>query len=59
MYEFASPLGAKSSLEEISLVPAGSGAYEISVDGRLVYSKLATGRHISDEDAVELVRKAL
>lgn len=30
---------------EISLVPASGGLYEVEVDGALVYSKKATGRH--------------
>jgi len=32
--------------------------YEISVDGKLVYSKLQTGKHISDADAIRLIRGA-
>ena len=33
--------------------------YEIYVDGEQVYSKLATGKHIADGDAIALVRNAL
>ncbi len=56
MNEFRGPIGSASDLEEIVLVPAGKGMYEISVDGRLVYSKVATGNHISDADAIKLIR---
>ena len=56
VYAFPTPSG--TAVEEITLVPAGKGSYEISVDGKLVYSKLATGKHIADEDAIELVRRA-
>jgi len=45
-------------VEEIVLVPSGGGCYEISVDGQNVYSKLKTGQHISDADAVNLIRAA-
>lgn len=44
-------------IEEIVLIPSGGGCYEISVDGRLVFSKRATGRHIDDRDAVALIEK--
>jgi selT/selW/selH-like putative selenoprotein len=56
---FRSPIGSKSHIDEIALVPAGGGCYEISVDGRPVYSKLQSGRHITDADAIELIRKAI
>lgn len=56
IYAFPAPSG--TAVEEIVLVPSGKGSYEISVDEQLVYSKLATGKHISDGDVVELVRKA-
>jgi selT/selW/selH-like putative selenoprotein len=53
--EYRPPIGTPHPIEELTLVPAGKGAYEISVDGRLVYSKLQTGKHISDAEAIKLV----
>ena len=32
-------------IEEIELIPSDSGAYEIRVNGVLIYSKLETGQH--------------
>jgi selenoprotein W-related protein len=32
-------------VEEWTLVPASGGLFEVEVDGELVYSKKATGRH--------------
>ena len=48
-----------SSLEEVVLIPSSGGRYEIRVDGKLVYSKKETGRHISDRDAIGLIEKAV
>lgn len=48
-----------SRLEEVVLIPSSGGRYEISVDGKLVYSKKETGRHIADRDATELIKKTL
>jgi predicted Rdx family selenoprotein len=53
---FRGPVGAKSALREIVLIPSGNGRYEIEVDGELVYSKAATGRHIDPEDVIRLIR---
>ncbi len=35
---------------EVELVPGVGGVFEITVDGRLAYSKKATGRFPTDED---------
>ena len=35
---------------EVELVPAGGGVFEITVDGRLAFSKKATGRFPTDEE---------
>lgn len=32
-------------IEEIELIPSDGGAYEIRVNGVLIYSKLETGQH--------------
>lgn len=42
-------------LGEIALVPSSGGRFEVSVDGELVYSKLATGRFPSEEELLDLV----
>lgn len=51
-------MGTPHPVEEIALVPASKGMYEISVDGKLIYSKLKTGEHISDADAIRLIGAA-
>ncbi len=51
------PVGTPQTVREISLIPSSGGRYEIFVDDKLVYSKLASGSHIDTADAVELVRR--
>jgi selenoprotein W-related protein len=41
----------KNKLGEVALVPSEGGAFEVSVNGTLVYSKLQTGR-FPDERAL-------
>jgi len=40
---------------EVELIGSGGGAFEVVVDGRLVYSKLATGRHCTHEEILETI----
>jgi len=42
-------------ISEITLVPSDGGKFEVSVDGKLVYSKLQTGRHVNPGEAEKLV----
>jgi selT/selW/selH-like putative selenoprotein len=39
---------------EVELVPGVGGVFEITVDGRLLYSKKQTGRFPTDEEIVAL-----
>ena len=34
----------------IDLIRSGGGVFEIELDGRLIYSKKATGRHCTPEE---------
>jgi selenoprotein W-related protein len=42
-------------ITEIGLVPSSGGAFEVEVDGRLVYSKKATGKHAEYSEVVDAV----
>jgi selenoprotein W-related protein len=44
-------------IESISLVPSDGGTFEVSVNGRLVFSKLQTGRHAAAGEVAGLVSK--
>jgi len=40
----------------VKLVPSAGGKFEVMVNGKLVYSKLQTGRHPVDGEVTKLVR---
>ncbi len=44
-------------MEGITLIPSDGGRFEVSVNGRLIYSKLATQRHAQPGEVVGLVNK--
>jgi len=35
----------EAEIKEITLIPSAGGKFEVVVNGSLVYSKMATGRH--------------
>lgn len=43
-------------IQSIGLIPSDGGRFEITVDGSLIYSKLATGRHANPGEIAGLVR---
>ena len=44
-------------IEEIELIESSGGAYEIRVNGTLIYSKLETGRHADPPEILDLFEK--
>jgi len=46
-------------IASIHLEPSDGGRFEVSLDDKLVYSKLETGRHAEPGEVLELVRKSL
>ncbi|MEY4221983.1 MAG: Rdx family [Chloroflexota bacterium] len=49
----------EAQLEAVRLLPAVGGVYEVSLDGRLVFSKLAKGRHAEPGEVMGLLRDKL
>jgi len=49
----------ETEIYSITLVPSGSGAYEVTVNDKLIYSKLETFRHAEPGEVAGLVRKIL
>ena len=49
----------EAQLEAVRLLPTTGGVYEVTLDGGLVYSKLATGRHAEAGEVLELLRGKL
>ena len=46
-------------IETFTLVPSDGGKFEITVNDRLIYSKLKTGRHVEEGEVVELINNYL
>lgn len=44
-------------IEEIKIVPSDGGKFEVTVNGQLLYSKLATHRHAEPGEVLGLVRR--
>ena len=41
-------------INDMKLIPSGGGRFELVVDGDLVYSKKATGRHANDGEVLQI-----
>lgn len=48
----------KRDMKRLILVPSDKGRFEISVNGKLVYSKLETGRFPEESEAMAAIDKA-
>jgi selenoprotein W-related protein len=51
--------GYEPEIAAITLVPSDGGRFEVTVDEKLVYSKLQTGRHAEPGEVMKLVKKSL
>jgi len=47
----------EDKIESVKLVPSDGGKFEVTVNGKLVYSKLQTGRHPEEGEMAKLVRR--
>lgn len=47
----------KQKIATLTLVPSSGGCFELSVNGKLVYSKLATGAFPDEAQMVQLIGK--
>lgn len=43
-------------ISDLKIIPSGGGAFEVVVDGNLVYSKKATGRHADPDEILATLR---
>jgi len=46
-------------IEQLTLIPAEGGKFEVEVNGHLIYSKLSTGRHAQPGEVARLVNQHL
>ena len=49
----------EEQISSFTLIPSSGGAFEITVDGGLIYSKKATGRHAEVEEVKEALRQRM
>jgi selenoprotein W-related protein len=49
----------KQKVKDLKLVPAGGGAFEVTINGELVYSKLKTGQFPDEQSIVDAVQSRL
>lgn len=52
-------IGQKHPIETITLIPSDNGRFEVTIDGELLYSKAATGKHTTNDYVTERVRARL
>jgi selenoprotein W-related protein len=46
-------------IEAVTLIPSDGGRFEVTVNGKLCYSKLQTGRHAEPGEILGLIAKSL
>ncbi len=49
----------RNKIARLTLVPSSGGRFEVTIDGELVYSKKATGKHPPVELIIEEITKRL
>jgi selenoprotein W-related protein len=49
----------KQKVSNLTLVPSGGGAFELSANGELLYSKLKTGEFPDEQAIIDLLGKRL
>lgn len=49
----------EADIESITLIPSDGGRFEVTVNDRLIYSKLQTGRHVNEGELISLIQKFL
>ncbi|NBQ23372.1 MAG: SelT/SelW/SelH family protein [Verrucomicrobia bacterium] len=50
-------LKLKKDVASLTLIPAGGGVFEVTVNDQLVYSKVATGEFPDPDQVVQAVRQ--
>lgn len=49
----------KTAIQRMTLIPSKGGCFEITVGGKLLYSKLATGEFPAEEKMIAAIGEAL
>ncbi len=59
MTEIMSDESLERQVEDFTLVPSDGGKFEFSANGKLLYSKLQTGRHVEEGELKEIVARII
>ena len=59
MTEILSDENLERQVEDFSLVPSDGGKFEFSANGKLLYSKLQTGRHVDEGELKKILKDHL
>ncbi|HBI05364.1 MAG TPA: hypothetical protein DDY49_15220 [Paenibacillaceae bacterium] len=59
MEELMNDNAFRFAMQEIKLIPSKGGVFEVTVDGKLAFSKKSLGRHANPGEIVELIRKMI
>ncbi|MBS1721902.1 MAG: Rdx family protein [Armatimonadetes bacterium] len=54
---YKSPVGLAHPFTEVTLVPGSGGVFDVSLDGVLVFSKKAMGRHAEPGEILRLIQE--
>ena len=46
----------EAQIESLTIIPSSGGKFEVTVNGELLYSKLATGRHAQPGEVRKLIK---
>jgi selenoprotein W-related protein len=49
----------EGQIESIKIIPSSGGKFEVTANGDLIYSKLATGRHANPGEVHGLIKEIL
>ena len=49
----------EEEIQEMTLIPSAGGKFEVSVNGKLIYSKLETGKHTDPGQVLGLFQSYL
>lgn len=49
----------EAQVGQLAIIPSDGGRFEVEVDGKLLYSKLATKRHAEPGEIPDLIRQHL
>jgi len=47
-----------TTVKELTLIPSGGGVFEVTKDGKLIFSKKKLGRHAEEGEILQLIESS-